>query len=261
MLFFTFCLIVLDTNTSWLVKPRKYISVYTSGLQLVVDWPIRKVGTLVSSLVFYENILDINTTLQQEITLLRSRVHKLEAIRNENQQLHALFQSSKQLQESKVLVAQLLAVDNFGINRHYTVNKGIKDGVNLGDAVLDANGVFGQVVSVSYYTSKVLLVVDTQVTVPVQNARNGLRAITKGKGRNNTISLINLSINSDIKKGDLFFTSGLDEIYPYGYPLGVVSNISNSSGDGLMDVEMLPTAHLHSSNILLLVRASKHGEA
>ncbi|NQY44204.1 MAG: rod shape-determining protein MreC, partial [Legionellales bacterium] len=175
------------------------------------------------------------------------------ALQNENEQLRALLQSAEELSHSSTLVARLIAVSRSNYYQSYSLNKGFTDGVYSGQAVLDSYGVFGQIISPGYNTSKVLLITDSRVSVHVQSSRNNLRGIVKGSGQNGELSLTNMPTNSDIAIGDLFFTSGLDGKYPYGYPVGKVISIDNGSGNGFANIKLLPSANLHSSNLLLLL--------
>ena len=105
------------------------------------------------------------------------------------------------------------------------LDKGSRDGVHIGQPVLDANGVMGQVIQVGPLTSRVLLVNDPHSGVAVQNARNGVRAIAGGDSYSGKLRLVYVSKTADIKVGDTFITSGLGDRYPEGYPVGNVVTV------------------------------------
>src|SRR5262249_30056895 len=138
----------------------------------------------------------------------------------ENAQLRELLKSTPQV-EGRVSVAQLLAVDLDPNLQQVIVDKGANQGIFIGQPVLDAFGVMGQVVHADPITSRVMLITDRKSAIPVQDARNSIRAIAMGMGGVGKLALINVPETSDIQVGDLFVCSGLDMRYPVGYPVGV----------------------------------------
>ncbi len=206
-----------------------------------------------ASFISYQETLDQSTKLKQEIILLKSKIQRSVALQNENKQLRALLQSTKELFNSNILIARLIAISTNNYTHQYTINKGYTDGVYPGQAVLDSRGVFGQIVAADYNTSKILLITDIQIAVHAQSSRNNLRGIIKGDGVSGGLRLVNMPSNSDIVPGDLFFTSGLGGKYPYGYPVGKVVSIDNNTGNGFANIKLSPSASLHGSNLLLLL--------
>ena len=133
------------------------------------------------------------------------------------------------------------------------INKGERDGVVLGQPVLDARGLMGQVVELMPYTSRVLLLTDTTHSIPVQVNRNGLRAIASGTGNPERLELRHVADTADITDGDLLVSSGLGQRFPAGYPVATVKEVIHDSGQPFAIVRAVPTAALNRSRYLLLV--------
>jgi rod shape-determining protein MreC len=125
--------------------------------------------------------------------------------------------------------------------------------VVLGQPVLDARGLMGQVVELMPYTSRVLLLTDTTHSIPVQVNRNGLRAIASGTGNPERLELRHVADTADIKEGDLLVSSGLGQRFPAGYPVATVKEVIHDSGQPFAIVRAVPTAALNRSRYLLLV--------
>lgn len=123
----------------------------------------------------------------------------------------------------------------------------------LGQPVLDARGLMGQVVELMPYTSRVLLLTDTTHSIPVQVNRNGLRAIASGTGNPERLELRHVADTADIKVGDLLVSSGLGQRFPAGYPVATVKEVIHDSGQPFAIVRAVPTAALNRSRYLLLV--------
>lgn len=125
--------------------------------------------------------------------------------------------------------------------------------MTLGQPVLDARGVMGQVIEVMPYSSRVLLITDSNHSVPVQVNRNGLRAIASGTGNLESIELRYVTDSADIREGDLLVTSGMGQRFPVGYPVAVVTQVQRNTGQPFARVLALPAATLNRSRYLLLV--------
>ncbi len=84
---------------------------------------------------------------------------------------------------------------------------------------MDNRGVIGQVTRVYPWLSEVTLITDKGQFVPVQNLRNGLRAVLAGTGNDGALELRFIPLNADFQNGDQLVTSGIDGIYPPGLPV------------------------------------------
>ena len=161
--------------------------------------------------------------------------------------------NSAALVDEQVLVGELIGVDPNPFTHRILIDKGSRDGVTLGQPVLDARGLMGQVVEVMPYTARVLLLTDTTHSIPVQINRNGLRAIAVGTGNPERLELRHVADTADIKEGDLLVSSGLGQRFPAGYPVAVVKEVIHDSGQPFAVVRAVPTAALNRSRYLLLV--------
>lgn len=158
------------------------------------------------------------------------------------------------------MAAQILAVDTSHSRQIVVLNKGKKDGIFVGQPVLDAKGVMGQIVNVGPLTSTVLLISDSKSAVPVRNHRTGERAILVGTNNINHLFLINLPKTSSITVGDILITSGLDHRYPEGYPVGKVEEVYNMPGEDFVKVKVSPIALLNRNRLVLLIWPEKEQE-
>ncbi|MFB8831305.1 rod shape-determining protein MreC [Azotobacter sp. CWF10] len=177
---------------------------------------------------------------------------KLAALTEQNVRLRELLNSAA-LVDEKVLVGELIGVDPNPFTHRILIDKGERDGVFLGQPVLDARGLMGQVVEVMPYTARVLLLTDTTHSIPVQVNRNGLRAIAVGTGNPERLELRHVADTADIKEGDLLVSSGMGQRFPAGYPVAVVSEVIHDSGQPFAIVRAVPTAALNRTRYMLMV--------
>ncbi len=131
------------------------------------------------------------------------------------------------------------------------------DGVFVGQAVIDAEGLFGQVVEVAQFSSRVMLVIDAAHAVPVQVNRNDFRSIAAGTGRSDRLELEYVPVTADIRVGDLLVSSGLGGHFPRGYPVGEVTAVVVEPTMTYAQVTAKPFAALDRSRHVLLVYDAK----
>lgn len=246
-------LMVLDQRALYITPVRNALTAFVAPLQYLVDMPIRGIQTLTDNLSTREKLLAENTALKARQLFLQAQLQRLIALENENKELRALLQSSPRLQNQRIAIAHLLAVSTETLVSELVLDKGHKAGVYVGQPVLDANGIMGQIIQVGPLTSRLLLISDIRSAVPVQDARNGVRGIVIGQGHLSKLLLTDIPDTVDVKEGDLLVTSGLGGHYPTGYPVGVISQVQHDTGAQFTHIEVTPSAHLSRNQPVLLL--------
>jgi rod shape-determining protein MreC len=202
-------------------------------------------------------LLQENAQLKAQQLLLQAQLQKLSYLQHDNEQLRALLDVKTRV-EGRVMPAQLLSVaEGDNVEQKIVLDKGRRDGVYIGQPILDAYGVIGQIVSLVPFNSTALLITDAKSAIPVIDVRNGLRAIAAGFGDSEFIELINLPQTADVQVGDLFVTSGVGFQLPEGYPVGVVKSIATDKSARFVKVIVKPRAAINSSKYVLLVWSEK----
>ena len=245
-------LMVLDHRQNHLEALRSALSIALYPVQYLASLPVvlgRGAGELLDS---RDALRSDRQQLHEENIQLRARLQKFRALEAENMRLRALLDSSFKVGD-RVLIAELVAVDQDPFRQQVLINQGQSSGVFQGQPVLDANAVVGQVTYVNPLTASVLLITDASHALPVQVNRNGLRTIALGTGLINRLDLPHLPNNADIQPGDLLTTSGLGGIFPAGYPVAEVAQVRREQGQPFASVTATPTAHLDRIREVLLV--------
>ncbi len=245
-------LMVVDARFNLLKPARSQASLVLMDAYWITDLPGRLWEGVASQFGSRTELVADNEKLKTENLLLQGRLQKLAALTEQNVRLRELLNSSALVNE-KVEVAELIGMDPNPFTHRIIINKGERDGVVLGQPVLDARGLMGQVVELMPYTSRVLLLTDTTHSIPVQVNRNGLRAIASGTGNPERLELRHVADTADIKEGDLLVSSGLGQRFPAGYPVATVKEVIHDSGQPFAIVRAVPTAALNRSRYLLLV--------
>ncbi|MBV2091510.1 MAG: rod shape-determining protein MreC [Candidatus Thiodiazotropha sp. (ex Ctena orbiculata)] len=245
-------LMVLDHRYNHLESLRSALSVLLYPVQYLASLPLLLSESASDAIVSRSELEDQRERLHQENLQLRARLQKFEALEAENMRLRGLLDSSFKVGD-RVLIAEIIAVEQDPFRQQVLINKGKNSGLFEGQPVLDAHAVVGQVTHITPFNASVLLITDATHALPIQVNRNGLRTIALGTGLINRLELPHLPNNADIQVGDLLITSGLGGGFPPGYPVAEVIEVKREPGQPFASVIAQTTAHLDRIREVLLV--------
>jgi rod shape-determining protein MreC len=245
-------LIIVDKRYDQLGQIRRLLSIVAYPVQVAVASPFEGWDWFRASVTTRDALRADNTRLEAQLRVAQFRMQRYEALEAEIQRLRVLRDSTAGV-ASRFIIGDIMDVDLDAYRERVVVDKGARDGVFVGQAVLDAGGVFGQVARVGELTSEVILVSDAAHAIPVQVNRNGLRTIAVGTGDTSHLKLPYLPTSADVIAGDLLVTSGLGGGFPAGYPVGTVAEVKRDPSQSLADVDVRPAAALDRSRELLFV--------
>ncbi len=245
-------LIIVDKRYDHLGRIRRALSLAAYPVEVAVASPFQGWAWLRDSVTTREALRAQNARLETALRDAQFRLQRFDALEAENRRLRGLRDATVGAGR-RFLVADLMNVDLDAFRERALLDKGARDGVHVGQAVLDATGVFGQITRVGELTSEIILITDPAHAIPVQINRNGLRTIALGTGDPGRLKLPYLPTSADVIAGDLLVTSGLGGSFPPGYPVGVVTEVRRDPAQSLADVEVRPTAAIDRSRELLIV--------
>ena len=240
------------TRTQWLASFKQKAIDLATPFYWLTNMPREMSAWSEQRLVPKEQLLQENQALRTELLVQQRRVQQMAAVVAENTRLRQLLNSADKL-ENRVLVAELIGVAPDPMLHRVLLNRGQEDGVYLGQPVVDANGLVGQVVEVGSRSCWVMLITDTSHALPVQINRNGSRLIAEGRGNLYQLALRHVPNNFDIQEGDLLVSSGLGKRFPVGYPVAVVESIKPNKSSPWAEVIAKPLAELNRNRHVLLV--------
>jgi rod shape-determining protein MreC len=204
------------------------------------------------SLVSRSQLRENNKRLQEESYALKAQLQKYIALQAENFRLRNLLGTENDTLEKRLL-AEIIKIDNDPFTLEFLINKGFLSDVYLGQTVIDANGIVGQVISVYATTARVLMITDASHAIPIRVARNNVRSIAAGSGNINELFLTNVTDTTDIRVGDSLISSGLGQKFPIGYPVATVTKVKHDPGKAYATILVKPTAKLERLASVLLV--------
>lgn len=244
-------LLVLDHRFHYLDLLRKAIATVVLPVQEAVQAPLRAITGVGGYFSTVDALESENLDLRRrhlEDTAALARVQHLEA---ENQHLRRLMDMRGRLVTGGK-VAQILYGNRDPFTRRVVVDKGSQTGLSLGQPVIDDIGVIGQVTRLYPFLAEVTLVTDKDQAVPVQVVRNGLRSVVFGLG-NGELELRYMPANADVQNDDVLVTSGLDGIFPAGFPVAKVVRIERDASYSFARIVCTPLAGVERYGEVLVI--------
>ncbi len=245
-------LIALDSFTSLLRPTHAWLEPLAQPFQWASTLPMRWREWNDESLESRAVIIANNDKLETEILVYKAQLQRMAELSAENLQLKSLLNGAE-LVKNSVIVAELTGISPDPFHHVITINRGAADNIREGLAVIDGEGLMGQVVEVFKQHSRVLLITDSRHALPIYNLRNNVRGIIEGSGDFQHLLLRHVSPTQDIQVGDTLLSSGLGQRFPSGYPVGTVSAINKDPGQAFIEVSVTPAAKVDRSLRLLVV--------
>ncbi|MFA7320282.1 MAG: rod shape-determining protein MreC [Dokdonella sp.] len=198
-------------------------------------------------------LVDENRDLREALLLAQVRLNRMSALTAQNDRLKKLLDVQNELGLG-VQLARLIDIDLDPYRHRVVLDAGSAQMIKVGQPVLDAFGIMGQIVEVLPNTSVALLITDPTHAIPVMVRRTGLRTIAYGTGAIDRLQLPNIPISADIKVGDQLVTSGLGGRFPMGFEVGQIVEIRNDESGMFAAATAKPAAALDRSGEVLLLQ-------
>ncbi|MEO1963560.1 MAG: rod shape-determining protein MreC [Cycloclasticus sp.] len=245
-------LLLLAHQTNQLTRLKDSLSFIVHPVLVIVDLPSTLYDWFTQSTSDHAELLEENRTLRSSALLLKAKLQKFEALEKENTRLHSLLESSFKLGE-QFISAELINVNQNQNTQHIVIDKGSRFNLYAGQTALNEDGVIGQIINVNPLTSSIMLITDPNHAIPIEVNRTGLKTIASGSGIKNILTLPYLPHNADIKIGDLLTTTGLGGVFPKGYPVGIITQLTPIAGGAFMRAEAETVAKIERIRDILLV--------
>jgi rod shape-determining protein MreC len=247
--------LVADARFNYLVTLRQAAAVVVYPFQRIATAPASIARRIGDFFVTHGSLREDNARLSRDNFANEARLQQMEALKAENAQLRALLGAREQL-GIELETAEVLYAARDPFTRKVVVDRGSQNDVRAGQAVIDDRGVVGQVTRVYPWLAEVTLITDKGQFVPVQNLRNGLRAVLSGTGSDGALDLRFIPLNADFQAGDQLVTSGIDGIYPAGLPVARVLQVERNAAQIFARITCAPLSGVASHAHVLIVRAN-----
>lgn len=253
--FFTLCLLsiallMLDRKFEAVQQVRNVAASLTFPLQWIASKPVELYEHLVLLTRSQTKLKAQNQALSAENIRLQAASHKSQSLQKQVDDLKSILHL-KQTGFDSAVPAEVVSNGGNPFSDLLVIDKGQESGIRAGDAVIDRNGLVGQVTQVRRFSSDIRLISSNELVVPVAISRTGVRSLTFGEG--NRLSLLYFPTDADLQQGDLLLTSGIDSVYPPGIPVATVKEASKESGSPYYQARLETASALQASKYLLVI--------
>ncbi|KRA53732.1 rod shape-determining protein MreC [Pseudoxanthomonas sp. Root65] len=251
----TIALVVMDHRGGWLSQLRSQVNVVAQPLWWVAGLPGRVTTRVQDDAATRTGLIEENGRLRNDLLVANARLARLRTAATDNAQLRALL-GVKTSRGLDVQLAPILDIDLAPGRQRLVLDAGSRAGAMVGQSVIDAGGLMGQIIDTTPAHATVLLLTDPDHAVPVVVARNGVRLIVYGRGRSDLLELADVPLNSGIEVGDVLVTSGLGGRFPAGFPVGTISALRPDDSHAFLVGDVTPAARLDRGRHVLLLKSA-----
>jgi rod shape-determining protein MreC len=245
-------LLFLDTRYRYLEQVRQVVAVALYPLQRAAALPGEVLAGIGDYFVSKKSLAEENEALKRRLAEQGVAVQAFESRRQESARLKALL-DLKATHAGNAIAVEVLYTGRDPFSQKVFVDKGREDGVAAGSAVVDVDGVVGQVTRLYPHMAEVTLVTDKDHVVPVKLERSGVRAVMAGAGAGRAAELRFMPPSADVRIGDVLVTSGLDGTYPPGLAVARIVTLERDTGQMFARITLAPVAGVDRSDQLLVL--------
>ena len=190
-------------------------------VSFIVSLPEQQLNRSLIAINNHLNLYNDHDQLKEKFKTLRGKELDNEYLKFENERLRKLI--DEYIINTDELVAKVLLDKESPFLRSIILNKGSKDKIRIGMAVLDGPYLVGKVVEVNYATSRVLLISDLNSKIPVILEPGDIQSIMSGSGKNKG-QIQYFKTENTLNEKKIVFTSGSGGIFKSGIPIGEINS-------------------------------------
>ncbi len=256
-----FCLaaiviMIADRQFHALDSLRSGLSLALHPIERMIAMPGQIVARVSGYFSVQDRLLNENRELQTRVLELSALSQQAKLLKTEHERLTRLARSASRF-EDRGVIAEVIRDSRNPFSRKVIIDKGRSHGLSPGLAVIDGNGVVGQISAAGTFTSEVTLLTEKDQAVPVMIVRNGLRAVAVGTGKDAMVELPFIPVGADVRKDDVLVTSGIDGTYPAGLEIAIVSQVEKNTAAGFARITAQPSSGPDSHRYILVLHPSE----
>ena len=249
LLFLSILVIILSNYNFKVIQLIKIgINEFTYRASFLISTPENKIQKINSQIKDHLKVYENYKNLELELEKLKQKKLTNNFLKMENEKLRDLINESI---NSNEILARVLIDKESPFLRSIILNKGTKDKLKIGMAVVDEVHLVGKVIEVNFTNSRVLLLSDLNSKIPVVLEPIGMQAVVSGTGgTNGKIQYTKEEYSDDINNQEIIaYTSGLGGLFKPGLPVGKISRINPHEIVFFSDFKQLEYVKIISLNI------------
>lgn len=238
-------------HDSWFNQPFTLLAQAVQNLFFDLSQGVR---TTTANYINIINVKAKNKEMQKENDELKTRLTVFTENQNELERLRTLLDFQKNT-KMELIPAQVIGRNLVTDHNSITINKGTSHGLKSGQAVLTVSGAVGYIFKPGPKSSHVMLITDRYSVVDALIQKTRAHGLIEGKTKESCV-LQYVERTEDVKDGDLIVTGGLDNIFPKGFPLGVITNIERKTKSASLQIEVKPVVDANKVEEVFVVKST-----
>lgn len=238
-------------KTTWFNRPFAFLADSMQSVFFNLSYGVKSTTAEYINLI---NIKSLNRALIKENEELKAHLNLFNENKNELERLRTLLDFQKNT-KMELTPAQVIGRNLVTDHHTITINKGTNHGLKAGQAVLTVSGAVGYIFRPSANVSHIMLITDRYAVVDALIQKNRVHGIVEGKNKDACV-LQYVERTEDVKDGDLIVTGGLDNIFPKGFPLGVITNIERKTKSASLQIELKPVVDANRVEEVFVVKST-----
>ncbi len=253
-----FILMSLSSKTRILGETRtlfeRTVMTIFSPVPKAVNWVGGTTSDMFHGYLDMRRAVNENLDLHRKVAALTTENLKLRQSATEMRRLRSLLGYSEQF-NMQTSMAEAIMLDTSGRFKSIIVDRGSSDGIEVNDAVVNANGLIGRVVLTTKDMAKIQLIMDSNASVGALIERTRRQGVVRGDGAG-AVEMNDVPALADVVPGDRVLTAGIDGIYPKGIPIGVV--LKADQGPNLFkNIVVRPSVDVGSIEEVIIIHTRK----
>ena len=221
-----------------------------SPIQYIVRTPSNFFYSLLEETETIAQLKSKIESLEKDNKMMRMNLQKIDILEDEVSRLRSIKRSMSKKFEN-IQIAKVIQEGVIPNKKSIKINVGSNDKAIMGQTVMGANGLIGQIVEVALYSSKVLLITDVNSNVPAIITRTGKQVIVKGRLQDDLLE-ISFTDDTDLQSGDLIVTSGQAGRFIASLNIGRIVQIDMNEGERFAQVLVEPSEYLDNINEVII---------
>lgn len=250
-------LMIVTPGNGRLTAPESMAGTAVSGTQSFLGNMVNGIGNFFGSLFSPDQTEQENQQLKEQIAALQQQVQTSDELESENERLKSLLNYVQNHTEYEYITARVITKDPGYYFDVFVINAGYNDGVSKDDTVITPDGLVGRVSETGGSWSKVISIIDSRSSVSgtVERTRdNGVvNGIAQSDAQEGLCEMTFLPLEAELQPGDQVITNGLGGVFPRGFVIGQVVEVSAETGSTGKVVTIRPAVDfLHLEEVLVV---------
>lgn len=199
-----------------------------------------------------QNLRQRNADLEEALAQFQAELVELREIASDYERLAELLDYTTTVRNQEFVTADVINVDQTGLRRTITINRGTRDGLTVGMPVVTGQGLVGRVLDVSATASRVLLITDRNSAVSARLQSSRAQGSVQGQLSGN-LRMTMIPLGSVVQVGDLVITSGLGGNFPPDIVIGVVTSIRQFEFELFQEAEVTSLNNFDTLEFVLVI--------